>query len=406
MPKIFKKIKNAVNKNSIKSTQEKNAGDSKARRAVGGRISDPGWRKYLFSDVSFEDIIKYWNYLFPSHIKDENIPEKIRKKLKSHQKNTGIYLWVHGYEPLRCVGVGSNGVVWICKNSANGEFVVKVTCDSKMFGLIKVAASEDEISNCERLEEIINKDENKASKYLIVAKHDLRLGENTSKKRAVFISDLADKGDLEHYESKKEYYDRFIEILETGINVLKGLKILHDEGYSHNDVKPDNLLAITEKSDMAVSQANKSEDQERVVVKVADFGCITKIDSKLNQKLFANRYFCPPDMQNIREDAVAKRDVYSLGVVLLYLLIGCSKSKAKDWAKKLEKSRELYDFCNEVAGKNLLVRYGAFAEPKKAEKFIEFLKVIQQMVASSYSKRLSVDDSFRYMRNVSLMSDG
>lgn len=403
MPKIFRKIKETLK--GIKN----GSSEDRHQKALLAKKDQPMENKA--SLVSFNGVLLENGRLPPGEYSDEKLsrdvlPPEFKNKFKSHQKNTGVYLYENGYTPIKCIGVGANGVVWICQASNGENVVVKVTCDSKMFGLVKIEASKEEIANAGVLKKIINGNETNASKYLVISEHDDRQ-KDADKKRALFTSELADKGDLGHYRSAKQGYARFIEILETGLNVLKGLKILHDAGYSHNDIKPENLLAITEhNSNTAVEQAEKSGDQENIVVKLADFGCITRIKSKLHQKWFANRYFYPPDMQNLREEAVDKRDVYSLGAVLLYLLVGCAESKAKDWAKKLEKSRDLKKFCNLGRGKNLLIMYDLDFNPNKTNKIIAFLKVVQQMVASSYSNRLNVDESFRYMRNVSLMSDG
>lgn len=373
-------------------------------------LKDPKKRKSLLEKIPLEYIVKYGVKLLPKEIKDDFVDEKLRKKLKNGQKNTGVYLWAHGYTPVECLGTGCNGVVWRCEGDIPGKNIaVKVACDGRKFGFIPVKATKEEIQSAEFIKRIVGENAEVASKYLVYSTHDRTLDKKTGKKRAVMRSELSDKGDLEHYKSSKNGYNHFIEILNTGINVLNGLKILHDAGYSHNDVKPDNLLVITTQSNkvadqLATDSENTKDSESEVVVKLADFGAMTKIDSKLHQKIFVNRNFSPPDVKNICKEAVAKRDVYALGVTLVYLLLRCAVTKARKMSKKLEKSKDVTSFCKMEDGSNLLTKYGCDININRAKQFDAFLETVKNMVSSNYEHRLTVDEALQELKIVRNMS--
>ncbi len=361
----------------------------------------PTTRVETLNRIPFKDILEYGReyHIFPSEVLDENQDSKIKSKIKGHQENTGIYLWTLGYNPEKCLGVGANGVVWKCGNEA-----LKVTCDSTKFGFFKVNAVKDEKSDSSKLSKIMEAPGAKDS--LVSAEYDVESEKEVGGgKRGVFKSELASGGDLEHYKFIVEGYKKFINILVCAINVLKGLLIIHMNGYSHNDVKPENLLVIGKKSQSVINKlaADGCDYSDgSVVVKVADFGAMTEIDH--TTKVFANKYFYAPDVYNLSKEAVDKRDVYSLGAVLLYLLIGCPISQAKNWANKLEKSSDLEKFCSINSKRNLLLEYGCTEENKK-RKFLEFLRIILLMIASSYKNRLSVKEAYQFMRNISFMAN-
>lgn len=374
--------------------------------------NQPMIRKAQLQKISNEDILKYFEGVYPPEIKDDNVSEEKRKKLGKHMKNTGVYLWKKGYNPEKLLGIGANGVVWKCKKGS-GYKAVKVTCDGSTFGIIPVKAVAAEKHDVDVLKGLIG-DRTDADRYLFAPKYqqDDKAADEEEKDRAIFESALADKGDLEHYKSDKKEYEKFLFILKTAVNVLKALEILHEKGYSHNDVKPDNLFVITSSNARsAANEADKIPEDEEVDVKLADFGAMTRIDASIfDQKLFANRYFYAPDMRNLHKEAVDKRDVYSLGAVLVFMFVGCTLQQAKAMAKKLENSNNLDRFCDDktvksALGKHLLLYYNSGAHPDRNKKIVAFLKVLQWMIASSYKKRCTVQEALVEMEKVANMSD-
>lgn len=395
MPRFFNKLGNVVS--GLFKRKKKSAIDDEPKV----KKSEEELRKELSDISSFRKYIKFGldNGLFPPGITDDDITPSFRCRLGDHQKNTGIYLFKYGYYPMKCLGVGANGVVWQCVDKIGREIAAKVTCDKRQFGIIPMHASKQEMHDAEFLEEIVNSDEN-AKKYMITSEFKKGSYKERGKHRAVFLSGLAKEGTLEDYKSAKNGYERFIEIVKTAKRVLKALKVLHDKGWSHNDLKPDNIMVVKESA--VADAANKlgKEDNEKIRAKLADFGAMTRIDASVkDQKWFANRNFCPPDMLNFSEEAVDKRDVYSLGAVLLYLLVGCPVGKAKNWAKKLSGTNDVVDFCKlKISnGETLFDIYGCIDNERKGT-FLNFLEIIKKMVAPKYPNRYTVDEALEQIR--------
>ncbi len=318
-------------------------------------------REELLKDVPFDLLIK-------------NAPKEVRdpedKKLRNYQKHTGVYLWSLGYDIDKFIGAGCSAVVWKCKD----EKAMRVACDNKLLGFIKISNSASEIKDSNKIEAILQNNP-KNSKYLFSTKHIKDVGKSG---KAVFETELAKHGDLQKFQGDNSYKKNIERILQMASDALKGLKALHDSGYSHNDIKPDNIL---------VGEKPKKDKTSRINLKIADFGAMTKI--KNTYKIFTNRNFHAPDFYKISKGAVEGRDIYSLGCIFIGLLIE-DKNFSENYqnlAKQLT-SIKSENFFN----KYLKDIYQNIIEPEK-DILIEFLDLISKMVQSSYSNRISIDNA-------------
>lgn len=308
----------------------------------------------------------------PFYLLIKNAPSEAQdpknKKLKKHQKHTGVYLWSLGYDVDEFIGAGCSAVVWKCKDGK----AMRVACDNKLLGFIKMSDAASEIKDSNEIEKILEKNP-KNSKYLFSAKHIQDVGKSS---KAVFETELAKHGDLQKFQGDTSYKKNIERILQMASDALKGLKVLHDAGYSHNDIKPDNIL---------VGEKTNKHGETRVALKIADFGAMTKI--KDTYKIFTNKNFHAPDFYKISKGAVEGRDIYSLGCIFIGLLIEDTNfsKNYQNLAKQLT-SIKSENFFN----KYLKDIYQNIIEPEK-DILIEFLDLISKMVQSSYKNRISID---------------
>lgn len=375
----MKECKEYINKHE-KSKNEKSKLLQKKLRIVNnfynnfeeGIKSKGNKRKELLAGIPLKNLVEH----APIKAKDSTYSEL--KNIGNSKKNTGIYLWKEGFDPVRFLGKGANGVVWECENNK----ALKVTCNSS-FGPVKTNAVSAEIKDVKKLGSIISNDKYpaKAKKYLAVP--ELK-SKSTSRERAIIESELAPRGNLE-VDIKKHSKYTIDEIIKMAKQALKGLHVIHKEGYSHNDIKPDNFLVVDK-------EYKELKNKKRAALKVADFGAMTKIDK--TYKIFVNSKFCAPDIYLLSPKAVSKRDSYSLGAVLLFLLIGDNNLNYKNVAKELvSKNKDNKDFFDKY---NLIDKYGA----DNFNKINDFLNVIKGMVAPKYNNRLSIDEALEKMKSV------
>lgn len=197
-----------------------------------------------------------------------------------------------------------------------------------------------------------------------------------SHKNVVKVLDLIDAGDIVAFimeyvdgQSIKEYVDvngalfgRKLE--DIFLQMLDGVEYVHNKGLIHRDIKPSNFL-ITNSG----------------VVKLADFGIAKSTDPGANeytmtgttQQMGTPLYMSPE--QVISTKAVTKQtDIYSLGVVLWFLLTG-----KKPYDDKSISFFELQKFIVEKPLSNTNTKFDSLIKKFCAKNLKDRTKTISQM---------------------------
>jgi serine/threonine-protein kinase len=124
------------------------------------------------------------------------------------------------------------------------------------------------------------------------------------------------------------------------LDIADGLAALHARGIAHRDVKPDNILVVTERERTAAA-GERPVGAERA--KLIDFGLATRIvgfgDARERVTLASERPGTPMYMspeQSMGAGATAAFDVYGLGVTLYEMLAGVTPFVGVPEAELLE----------------------------------------------------------------------
>lgn len=127
----------------------------------------------------------------------------------------------------------------------------------------------------------------------------------------------ADLGDLEDFYRRNYSTITMRRRLGLSIDVASGVDTLHSVGILHGDIKPRNILVF--------------QDKERgFIAKIADFGSSLVLrDTKFPRRHNSGTpVFSAPELLDstaeFDEDDLLKAEIYSLGIVLLFLLRGPS----------------------------------------------------------------------------------
>src|SRR6059058_5299527 len=119
------------------------------------------------------------------------------------------------------------------------------------------------------------------------------------------VMELVDHGSLDDLiEQRNRLPEK--QVLETGIQVTKGLRAAHRQGLIHRDVKPANILFVDEQT-----------------AKISDFGLAGAATQKseTREEIWGTPYYVAPERLN-NEPEDFRSDIYSLGATLFHAVAG------------------------------------------------------------------------------------
>ncbi|MBD3248491.1 protein kinase [Candidatus Woesearchaeota archaeon] len=156
-----------------------------------------------------------------------------------------------------------------------------------------------------------------------------------------FIEGFTLKHILRNDETRKSC--RLINRVKWAEDIVEALKTVHDEGYVHRDIKPDNIV-ISKQDNMA---------------KLTDFGIARKQGcNKYDEKhtIWGNPFYTPPERIMGETETDARSDIYSLGVVLYELITGNHplSDGEKDFKRIIDQS--LKSRINPIRNRNRFVQ--------------------------------------------------
>jgi serine/threonine protein kinase len=163
-------------------------------------------------------------------------------------------------------------------------------------------------------------------------------------------------GKLGHFKKGKVWEeDKAIQIT---INILEGLKTIHESGILHCDITPHNLLIA---------------DDNPATVKIIDFGSAVLKDMTgeyRGEHPGATKWYRPPELKKENgvfwADLNNSSDLYSAGCICLYLLIGQAPFNKSHSLRIIENER-LQELLRKAVHPNKQKRY------QQAQEFIDVL---------------------------------
>jgi len=173
-------------------------------------------------------------------------------------------------------------------------------------------------------------------------------------------------------------------ISEKISQVLTLLDSMHERGYVHGDISPDNLVM----------------DQEGNY-KVIDFGAVRKIGTSANtDELLRKEGYTPVEVFNKRSEADPRSDIYSLCASLYFAMTGQAPEDALE-RMIMDELRPVSDICPEIDSLiNELVMKGISMNPEDRWKNIKEIQDIFKQFKKSADERIKeAEEKRRKQRN-------
>lgn len=351
-------------------------------------------RKHLFSNWSDEDVYMFGPRLAPKECLDSSY--KNWKKMCEF-KNTGVYLWARGYNVTKPLGCGGFGAVWECDGKA-----VKIIPKGGI-GL------QLEVMSAKAMEKLIRDDKSgKAKKYF---NYLISTGDNSPILEGVLAkSDLygaAKKRILSGKAESKKSTKTIQTLLRQLIQVCKSLILLHELGYSHNDVKPENFFKVDKAVIAASAEGKKSSGDKKVHktrTQLADFGGISKIPQNKQEEEYQKIHPSPvvhskeysPDniMIALDTEAIEKRDVFALGASGVVMLLS-----------KIPRANVQYGLPKQIIAKTneeiyTMFKLNEYYGGTSKENMFAFLDTMRKMMDQNYHSRPTLEESLQMLKSV------
>ena len=221
-----------------------------------------------------------------------------------------------GYTVVEMLGAGAFGTVYkAVKTNASGCFaraLKHITIPSKkqyssvfnsMGGDISKANNyfAEKLQNIVAEIQILNNLSEKGAQHIVRYYDNDIVTQESPRKYDVYIL-MEYLTPLEDYMENRDVLVR--DIVKLGLDVLDGLRVCHDNGVIHRDVKDENIFVSTEGE-----------------FKIGDFG-VSKVlkDSSKAESLKGTPNFLAPEVYLGKEGYTKSVDLYSLGIVLYRLL--------------------------------------------------------------------------------------
>ena len=120
------------------------------------------------------------------------------------------------------------------------------------------------------------------------------------------MASLAKKGQLIAY--------RCVEVYTK--NIIQGMKYLHRNGYSHNDLKPSNILIVRQSNGCAMEEFAKITDFDTIVYCFESDGSLSKWPGMHATPRFGS----PEALENQVLSDIRKPDIWSIGLIVYLML--------------------------------------------------------------------------------------
>jgi serine/threonine protein kinase len=119
------------------------------------------------------------------------------------------------------------------------------------------------------------------------------------------VMELVDQGSLDDRMAEQGKVAE-AEVLDTGIQVARGLRAAHEKGLIHRDIKPGNILFADE-----------------ATAKIGDFGLAVAAEqnAEAQNEIWGTPYYVAPERLN-NEPEDFRSDIYSLGATLYHAMAG------------------------------------------------------------------------------------
>ena len=225
---------------------------------------------------------------------------------------------IHGYEVLEKIGEGNTGVVYLAQKHDELQAPKVALKVLKSMNAIPVDEREEATERFVREAEVMEQIRHPNVVQLL----DYGLGNGH---KPYIVMEYVQGKTLRHFIEEEPAFLSPEKVVSIAAKLCAALEEIHDEGFCHRDIKPDNLI-ITDGAE----------------VKLMDFGLASLPDSTLtlNQNLLGSPAYMSPEAYN-NASSDPRSDLFSVGVVMYECLAKRLPWKSRNLAMLAYESQNL-----------------------------------------------------------------
>ena len=220
------------------------------------------------------------------------------------------------------------------------------------------------------------------SKEILKAQDYIFLQERLKKEQE--LQTLCEEFGVDEYANIVNFYARsetastFAHIVE---DISNALKIIHDNGIIHRDIKPHNIYHYF------------VEAHQHVIFKIGNFSCATKIKENPSDSIGTILYNAPEMVKDLEYDE--KVDLWSLGITLFQLYFG---------VLPYGRNADIHSLMNVIYKDNFVLKktFKKDEKPKYATLDILF----KRLLTINPKNRMSYKEFFEYVSSSDFMKEG
>ncbi len=357
---------------------------------------------------------------FASYLLTKNLPQPVKDKAKSALasligvqtpskqvpplENWNPNIWVgsnlYGYKVTRVLGSGGSSYVLIGERN-NQKYAIKVAKISKSSVNDVVSLFESISKESSNLQSISEKSPNIVRIYGVFIDlnsiRDIASGNSEvyySTPPAI-IMELMEGGTADDLIKNQalvlsNYWKKLVSLIS--LNIANALKIVHQEGYVHLDVKPANIF-FDKYPGRTAEEIYENVRKGLVSIKLGDLGSARKVGERV---LEYTPQYCSIDQVDAmlnKKGADTKMDIYALGATIYKMLTQKQFNPPKvaelmDKAVQSYLSNQQYSAYLEEARRELEIFHQNLSLPQE---YSEFTPLIKAMTSPNPLARPSID---------------
>lgn len=237
---------------------------------------------------------------------------------------------IKDYRLLTCLGEGGFGIVFLAWHEKTGRAVaLKITKEVVKQDPQLVKRFKREVAVMQRLQH-----------PNLVRLYDEGIAESGN---YYFVSEYLPAGNLVDYTYHN--FDRILPLAKARqiyVQVLEGLKFLHEKGYVHRDIKPENIILTKDHSGKRVAKLGDFGLAKNFIV---HGGTLTGVNEWIG-----TIFYCSPEQILDFKHANTATDIYAMGISLYHSLTGLfpydfpSKEECAKMARRGKSPRDPISF--------------------------------------------------------------